>query len=176
MAESSMYRLINPYINGTVNKPITAKNAFSAGKQCYTNLSSYITNPMDKFYITIENMKTGKLTNFEISERKDDDSGDIEFKLKMFKENLPENIEKELLKKVNELDTQGGGYFDSDSDSESSLYEYDCRDLINKYTYFYLPYTKYVNLSKNDYPHLFMPVFVYPIAPVTVVRFDLITL
>lgn len=172
MVESSMYRLINPYIEGSASQIVKSKNAFSAGKKLYDNLSSYTSNSMDKFHMTIQNLETGKLNHFEISENKpDDNSNDIEFKIKMLNDSLPKDTEKELVKKVTEMDKQTGGY--SDSDSDSSAYDYNCNNLINKFTYFYLPYTKFVGLSRNDYPNLFMPVFVYPIAPVSVVRFDL---
>lgn len=176
MSDSAMYRLINPYIEGEAVQVVRASSPFSAGTKIYENFSKYTTNTMDKFHMTVQNIETGELSHFQVKEKKKRKNGKeiVEFDMKMIKDALPEETEEELIKIVSNMDKQKGGFdWRTEDFSDDIMDEYKCRRLIDRFTYFYLPYVKMVGMSPNDYEHLFMPVFVYPIAPVMVARFDL---
>jgi len=47
------YLLVNPYIEGSFNKTITAKNSLDAANQIYTSLSEHFSGPISNFKFSI---------------------------------------------------------------------------------------------------------------------------
>ncbi len=68
------YVLVNPYIQGSFEKSIKAKNSIEAGKLLYNNLSEHFNNNIPKFLFTIQkgNSGNGKYYNFKVKEKKVD--------------------------------------------------------------------------------------------------------
>lgn len=182
MSTKNAYQLINPYIEGSLNTVVRASNSFNAGKKLYNNISTYFTNQVDDFYMTVQNVETKDLTHFKIGERRGE-NGTVDFDLVKLDDTFNPDIDKKLITAVEKLRKQSGGKhrYDDSSSSESSsdLDDYDyfryAVQPINKFTYFYLPYYKLnmVGLSALDRSRIFMPMFSLPINPSLEIRFDI---
>lgn len=191
MSVKNSYRLINPYVEGSIDTIVSAKNARSAGKHLYNTISKYFTNHVEDFNFAIQNIKSKDITHFKINEKRDKtNTNTVDYNMvQLPDEVLPAKLNDKLMNKVNELEKQigGKGHFDDNSstiDSSSSDDEYIRRrdntyvHPITRFTYFNLPYsfnttTKFIGLNANDYNSLFMPVFSWPISPVVEIRMDL---
>ena len=184
MSSKNAYRLINPYIEGSVDTVVRSRNSFNAGKKLYNTISNYFTNQVDDFYMTIQNVETKDLTHFKIGEKRSD-GGTVDFNLIKLDERFPQDIEKKLINSVDKLSKQSGGrrhkhYNDDDDDtstesSDSDNYYRFPVQPISKFVYFYMPYYKLniIGLSPLDASRLFLPMFSLPINPSLEIRFDL---
>ena len=190
MTSKNTYRLINPYIEGTFDPMVKAKNSRSAGIKLYNSASNYFTNHLEDFYMTLQNVETKNLSHFRINERKNND--EIVFDLYPLSENFPPELEKKLIESVDKLYKQRGGKkhslsFDLDSDfddfddsddsddsDEYDEYGYPSQPIC-RFTYFHLPYQRLnlIGLTPMDVNRLFMPVFSSPINPIFEIRFDI---
>lgn len=213
--KTQIYRLVNPWIKGLVETTVTAKNPIKAAKKIYKNLSQHMTNIVEDYEIVIWNTETDKLFRFKITEKKvkseNGEDDDIDFTIELIDKPLPKEVEKKLIENITRLDKEDDSDSDSDfsdSDSFSMGMRMDRRSLegkimtqniIDKYTYFYLPYhypkTNYItfnvkettdkkptdikisnddiNVKFSSFPTVYIPSFVYPNAPISTVRFDL---
>jgi hypothetical protein len=187
MSSKNAYRLINPYIEGSLDTVVRSRNSFNAGKKIYNTISNYFTNHVDDFYMTIQNVETKDLAHFKINEKRDD-NGFVDFNLVKFDEKLPQDLEKKLVNAVDKFSKQSGGRhrkhhhrdnYDDDDDtttesSESDYYRYPIQP-ISKFVYFYLPYYRLntIGLSPLDASRIFLPMFSLPINPGLEIRFDL---
>jgi len=187
MSNKNAYRLINPYIEGSLETVVRARNSFSAGKKIYNNLSTHFTNHVKDFYMTIQNVETKDLTNFRIDEKRGKNNI-VDFNLVKLENSLPAEMENKLIGHIEKLEKQSGGKRrhhekdDSTSDSCSSTlsesdYNYYKIPLqpITKFIYYWLPYYKLnlTNLSPIDANRLFLPMFSLPINPTLELRFDI---
>lgn len=184
--EKDAYRLINPYIEGSMDTVVLARNSFNAGKKLYDTISNFFTNSVDNFYMTVQNVETNELTHFKIGEKRSE-NGTVDFNLVRLEEKFSPELEKSLVNNVDKLSKQSGGrhrhhHHDDDDDtttSDSSSEENDFFKFqmqpITRFTYFYLPYYKLnlVALSPLDTSRIFMPMFSLPINPSLEIRFDL---
>lgn len=174
------YRLINPYIEGSMDTVVKSSNSFNAGKKLYNNLSNYFSNRVDDFYMTIQNLESKNLTHFTIGE-KSKKGGMVDFNLVKLDNNFEKDIENKLINQVDKLNKQSGGKHKDDSsttDSSSSDDEYYYKNSsqpINRFIYYYLPYyqLKTVGLSPIDASRLYLPMFGLPINPSLEIRFDI---
>ena len=175
------YRLINPYIEGSIDTKARASNPFNAAKKIYKKMSDHITNQVDNFYITLENLDSGVLSHFKINEKMRNDNGDVDFKITELKGKFPEELDNKLRNSIDRARRKGGRpskhkYYDDDSTSDSSssdsYMEYFPRP-INRFLYYYLPYYKLYGISPVDASRLFLPMFGMPINPSLELRFDL---
>ncbi|ANB50505.1 hypothetical protein [Powai lake megavirus] len=178
MSEKNTYRLLNPYIEGTVDTVVKSRNSFSAGKKLYNSISNYFTNHVDDFYMTLQNVETGQLSHFKIGEKRDE-NGDVNFEMNKLEKNFTPELEKQLITSVKKIDKQTGGkkhYNDSDDSSseESECFKFPLQP-ITKFIYFYMPYYKLnlVGLSPIDMARIFMPTFGFTYNPSLEIRFDL---
>jgi hypothetical protein len=177
MTSKNAYRLINPYIEGSIDTVVDSKNSFGAGKRLYKAISDHFTNHVDDFYMTIQNAETKELSHFKINEKRDGKT--IDFNLVKLDDKFAPDIEKKLVANVDKLTKQSGGGFDDDSsssDSDSDYREYNIyQQPISRFVYFYLPYYKLnaIGLSPLDASRIFMPMFGLPVNPTLEVRFDL---
>lgn len=187
MSNKNAYRLINPYIEGSLETVVRARNSFSAGKKIYNNLSAHFTNHVKDFYMTIQNVETKDLTNFRIDEKRGKNNI-VDFNLVKLENALPAEMETKLIDHIEKMEKQSGGKRhhhkkdDSTSDSCSSTlsesdYNYYKIPLqpITKFIYYWLPYYKLnlTNLSPIDANRLFLPMFNLPINPTLELRFDI---
>jgi hypothetical protein len=179
-SETNTYRLINPYIEGSLSTVINSKNSFRAGRDLYKRLSKHFTNHVENFHMTIQNVETKKLSHFRITEKKKGNS--VDFNIVKISDSLPDNMEEKLIGAVDSIEKQGGGKKKKDGESEDSsesstesttylkipLYP------INRFVYFNMPYYKLniVGMSPLDYSRLFIPMFSLPINPTLEIRMD----
>ena len=181
MTTKNAYRLINPYIEGSMDTVVRASNSFSAGKKMYNNISNYFTNQVDDFYMTIQNLESNGLTHFKIGEQRG--SGEtVMFKMDKLAANFDKTVEDKLISQVDQLRKQSGGKksFDDDSSTDSSSSDQDLylrikSQPINRFTYFYLPYYTLTTVGLNplDTNRIFLPMFGLPINPSLEIRFDI---
>lgn len=185
MSEKNAYRLLNPYIEGSVDTVVRAKSSFSAGKKLYNNISNYFTNHLDDFYMTVQNIETKDLTHFKISEKRSD-NGTVDFNLIKLDNNFNPELEKKLINNIESLEKQSGGKHhkhqkdttssssSSSSSSEDNYYKIPILP-IRRFTYFYLPYYRLyvVGLNPLDRARIFLPMFSLPINPTLEIRMDL---
>jgi len=183
MSKKNAYRLLNPYIEGSVDTVVRAKNSFNAGKKMYNTISNYFTNHLEDFYMTVQNVETKELTHLKINEKRSE-NGTVDYNLVKIEEKFNPDLEKKLINIVENLEKQTGGKHhknndvDDDSSSESSseddFYDYPVQP-IRRFTYFYLPYYKLnmVGLSPLDSARFFVPMFSLPVNPSLEIRMDL---
>lgn len=186
------YRLINPFIDGSINPVVKASNSFNAGKKMYNKISDFFTNQVDNFYMTIQNIVTNDLTHFLINEKKDKNDV-VNFNLVKINDNFDTELENKIVSCVDKVlkNEQTGGKhrrharYDDDSSSDSSIsssdsnisssdsehYSYPVQP-INKFIYFYLPYYKLIGMNPLDSRRIFLPMFGLPINPSLEIRFD----
>lgn len=184
MSSKNAYRLINPYIEGSLDTVVRASNSFSAGKKLYKTISDYFTNQVDDFYMTVQNVESKELSHFKIGEVRGE-NGMVDFKLAKLDDRFAPDLEKKLLSNVDKMSKQSGGRHrhrhqrDDDTTTESSSEDSDYLKIpiqpISKFVYFYLPYYKLnaVGMSPLDTSRIFMPMFSLPINPSLEIRFDL---
>lgn len=181
MSTKNAYRLMNPYVEGTLDTMVRARNSFSAGKQLYKSLSNYFTNHVENFYMTIQNVETKDLTHFKVAEKKGNNNT-VDFKLVKLDDNFPTDVNEKLISNVEKLERQSGGKHrdddSSDSDSlssESEIYNAVAIAPITKFVYFSLPYPKlnFVGMNPLDINRLFMPMFSLPVNPTFEIIMDI---
>lgn len=63
------YKLVNPYIEGSLNTTFSGKNIMSVANDVWKKLSKYMTNEVPKFAFTLEESGTGKLRHFKVNEQ-----------------------------------------------------------------------------------------------------------
>src|SRR3990172_8221718 len=64
----SNYKLINPYIEGTMITSFSGASHLDAACCAWNALSKYITNNVPKFAFTLENINDGRLYHFLVKE------------------------------------------------------------------------------------------------------------
>src|ERR1700688_4734935 len=106
-SETNTYRLINPYIEGSLSTVINSKNSFRAGRDLYKRLSKHFTNHVENFHLTIQNVETKKLSHFRITEKKKGNS--VDFNIVKLSDSLPDNMENKLIGAVDNIEKQTGG-------------------------------------------------------------------
>lgn len=196
MGSKFTYRLINPYVTGSLNNVVRSGDSFRAGKKFYKNLSNYFTNKVDEFYMTIQNIETGKLSHIKVNEDVKNTSSDplvVDFNIERINNDFSPDLEKKIIEKYNELNNQNGGKrhhkrrhsnnsSDSSSDSSSSDTSSSSDESlvfpISSYKYFLLPYTNLIKtsgLSPMDYSRIFVPTFSFMVNPSIEIIYDIYT-
>lgn len=110
MSTKNAYRLINPYMEGTVEPVVRSKNAFRAGKKLYNTISKYFTNQVDNFYMTVQNVETKDISHFKIDESRNNDA--VEFNISKLDGSFSPDIDKKLttaVEKMSKSEKQNGG-------------------------------------------------------------------
>ncbi len=182
MSTKNTYRLINPYIEGSARTIVQSRNSFNAGKKIYNNISSFFSNNVDNFFMSIQNVQTGGLSHFMTREKRDN-NGVVKYKLTKFEKDFDDAFARVLVKTVDKINKQSGGkkkYKFPDSDSSSSdsdsddEYRYPLQP-ISRFTYFVLPYHTLMPLNMNivDTGCVYVPMFNFPVNPSLEIRFDL---
>ena len=182
MSVKNTYRLINPYIDGSLDTIVKSRNSFNAGKKMYNTISNYFTNHVEDFHMTLQNVDSKELTHFRIGEKRGNGNGTVDFNLVKLDDRFSPELEKKLVSNVEKLSKQSGGGHqhrydfssDSSSSSEDDYFRYPIQP-ITRFVYFHLPYYK-LNLIGVDpifSSRICMPMFSLPINPTLEIRFDL---
>jgi len=172
------YKLVNPHIEGTFKKSITASSPDNAAKSVWENLSKHFTNNVPKFAFSIEN-SDGQLYHYQVAEKLEKDNT-VNYKLKRL--NVSSEKSNKLKSSLNKLEEQIGGKHkkkdddsSSSSDSDSVSSEYYGTDILQKIRLqrllnknspiVYWWYDPYV----YDMTYFYTPTFVSTVTPYTVI-------
>ena len=73
------YVLVNPHIEGSMNKKVKAKNSIEAAKKLYKNLSEHFNNSVPKFFFSIQkgDSGNGKYYSFKVKEKRNENTVDF---------------------------------------------------------------------------------------------------
>lgn len=183
-SSKNTYRLINPYIEGSLDTVVHASNSFSGGKKLYNSISNFFTNHVNDFYMTIQNVETKNLSHFKINEDRGK-NGAVDFQLTKLDKTFSPDIEDKLLDTIDKLGNQSAGKHKnnrsestsssaSSSDESSDFFKYQVQP-ITRFVYFYMPYYRLnlVGLNPLDISRMYVPMFNFPINPSLEIRFDL---
>lgn len=184
MTTKNAYRLINPYMEGSIDTVIRARNSFSAGKKIYNTISNYFTNHLDDFYMTIQNVETKELSHFKIGEKRSNDKSMVDYTIIKMDKQFPNELENKLIDNIAKLEKQQGGKHKNEDDSSSSSSSSSDSDSdhwnipvqpVSKFIYFYLPYYKLhaYGITPLDAARIFLPTFGLAVNPSMEIRFDL---
>ena len=169
----SNYKIVNPQIEGDVKTTFSGTSALDAANKCWSSLSKYISNNVPTFAFTLQNSKDGSLSHFSVKETKK--GKEASFNISTLKLDLDARKEKEFLKRIK---TQAGGKKHrkhGDDDDSSSSSSSDVKGIISPWS----PVGLYSPYATNSLPitywwydpyvynfdSLFIPTFVYPLAP-----------
>lgn len=168
------YQLLNPYIEGDLEKLYNGKNPLDAAEKLWSNLSTHITNNLPKFAFTMERVSDGKLFHFLIKE--DVKGGLVDFSIENVDIKLKKKEVDQLKQKVSELQTrqEGGGrrkkskkrskkVEEESSSSSSSDYYNKALHNPDQQPIVYWWYTPW--LYETTVGSVFVPTFTYPIVP-----------
>lgn len=100
------YRLVNPLILGQFNPVCTAPNDEDAAHQLWNSLSNHISGTVPSFCFTIENMKGGSLSSFNVLENTRHKDKVVDFTLTSVKTNLSSEQQTHFKNKVVEIQNQ----------------------------------------------------------------------
>ena len=128
------FSLVNPFITGSLDTTVEAKNEITAAKTLYMKVSKYFKNNLPRFYFTVMD-DNSKLYHFEVNERKQGKEVNFTIKAASMKKDAETKIKNVVQRKQKE---QSGGKDDkfldmdhddseSDSDSDSSSDSYSPR-------------------------------------------------
>lgn len=186
MTSKNTYRLVNPYIEGTMDQHVKASNSFNAGKKLYKQLSQHFTTHVKNFFMTLQKMDTNELYHFKINEQRGGD--EVDFSIEQIPGAFKSDVDDELLQQISKLDNQSGGrkhkkkhHFDDDDDDDDSDSDSDSDEYINylymrqpitRFIYYYLPYYRIVGMNPIDASRIYVPLFGFPQSPNVEVRLD----
>ena len=173
------YKLVNPYIIGSMNTTFNAKSSMEAAKLAYENLSQYFGNHMPKFQFTLKRLSGDSkvvggseksFIHFEVNEKKGADDK-VKYEINELETNKNmKNFQQRLNKVANQhekqLEKQHGGKKYVKDDSELSDY-FDDYEKPRKGPLVYEPIVYYW-YDPFLYPTLdrwYVPTFVLPIQP-----------
>jgi hypothetical protein len=142
------YKLINPYIEGSLKTTVSGKTQLEAAKSAWNKLSKNFTNNIPKFAFTLKNVSDGKLCHFLVKEKTSNDT--VNYTITELDISSSDKGVKDLKNKIKNLKQSGGkakrrrkrSKHDDDDDDSSS--DSDTDDLYNK--------IKYNNLLNKMYP------------------------
>jgi len=176
----SNYKLINPYIEGTLVTTFTAPSQLDAACSAWETLSKYITNTVPKFAFTLKNVNDGSLSHFIVKESlRGGKSADYKIKqldLKLSKD-IVKQFEKRLSmkggKKHKKDKKDGDDEDDSSSSSSSSSEEFSAIKLHKMYTKAQPITYWWYDPIVYEIESVYIPTFVAPLLPyIEVVTFN----
>ena len=114
---SKNYKLVNPYVIGSMNKSFNAASSLEAAKLAYSELSQYFGNHMPSFRFTLKNMdnhssfvggSTKDFIHFETNEKKGKDNK-VTYEIKQIDGNNIKDFQSRLNKIANQDKKISGG-------------------------------------------------------------------
>jgi len=179
------YLLVNPYIEGSMDKVFSANNSLDAANKAYSTISKYFSNSIPNFKFTLLRMKDSQvqsggdyssfnftaknnkhLLHFKVKESKNNNSDRVDFSIQPFSGKLVliNEFKQSLQKHTNRHTNKSGGkkskFDDDDSSSDSELYEKKVKKsyIIDPITYWwYNPFIYYTD-------SIYIPSFVSPLS------------
>lgn len=181
MPKEYHYMLINPYIEGDVNKLFSATTPISAAKEAWQTISTYFAGKLDKFHITLERVANNSYHHFRVKEKKKK-NGIIDYTidshvtnldtstLSRFRQNLEDAQAKGMIyKKKHDAKSQKGGNKykksryddDSSSDDDDEYYKnYRHKKIYSEQPIVYMWYDPSIyGTDKILFPSLISPLF-----------------
>ncbi|ARF11333.1 hypothetical protein Klosneuvirus_1_190 [Klosneuvirus KNV1] len=177
----SNYKLINPYIEGTLVTTFTAPSQLDAACSAWETLSKYITNTVPKFAFTLKNVNDGTLSHFIVKESlRGGKSADYKIKeldLKLSKDTVKQFEKRLAMKggKKHKKDKKDGDDEDdsSSSSSSSSSDEFSAIKLHKMYTKAQPITYWWYDPIVYEIESVYIPTFVAPLLPyIEVVTFN----
>jgi len=167
------YILVNPYIEGSINKKFKTKSVIDAANLSYETLSKYFSNNLPKFSFTLQKAGTDKFYHFDVNE-KINKNDKIKFQIKQnesikdvtgLKKFIDQNNEELVGGKSNK--NKKYKYSDDENDDDSSSSDSD-----DDYYYYYKPITRNMPITYwSYYPYIYnlqkvyIPTFIPTISP-----------
>lgn len=96
----SGYRLVNPYIQGSINTTFSGGSASSAAEKVWTTLSEHFENTTPRFAFTLQDNKTDKLYHFGVKERLDKDD-EVTYSIKELDVNMTDAQRTKVMNSLN---------------------------------------------------------------------------
>lgn len=124
-----VYKLVNPYIVGTLKTEYKTKECIDAAREFWSAITPYLTNNVPKLLISFQRVRDGELFHFKVNEQHGGKSKESKFTIKEVKIEMTSDDKKKFLseleksKKKTDNEIQKGGrrrYDDSSSDSSES--------------------------------------------------------
>jgi hypothetical protein len=112
------YVLVNPYIEGSFEKSVKAKNSIEAGTMLYTNLSEHFNNNVPKFLFTVQKGSSGKGKHYSFKVKENKKDNQINFSIEPYSIKNEGSAYKGLQDKISQfkkkvetqkIETQKGG-------------------------------------------------------------------
>ena len=97
------YIMVNPYIEGSFEKSIKAKNSIEAGKLLYTSLSEHFNNNVPKFLFTIQKGGSGKGKYYSFKVKEDKLNDEINFSIEPYTVKDEMNVYKNIQKNITDF-------------------------------------------------------------------------
>ncbi len=173
------YKLINPYIEGKFQKLFSGKSPSDAAQEMWNKLSEHITNCVPEFAFTIERVKDNKMFHFRVNETVK--NNEVDYSLTELDIKLSAAKKKKFLNKLNEFkdSVQKGGKKrrrkkdeEEEEEEESTSSEYYDSFLLQQHVLWNQPITYfwyYPEYYTFEYEYFFVPTWVYPLSPYTVI-------
>jgi len=148
------FRLINPYITGSLRTTAHAESEIHAAKKLYARMAQYFANNLPSFFFTLED-GNGKFHHFEVNERRSGE--DVNYTIRGV------SMTKKGEKRLHEIVTQKGGNKHKDDESSSSSSSKRSR----RYSPFeeWLLLSQYYLISGVPVQRYFFPVFDIDLVP-----------
>lgn len=184
---TEMYKLVNPYIDGSMNISFEGENGIDAANKAWDTISENLTNNVPKFAFSLEKVNDGTLQHFVVSEMLSGNK-DVSFsidELSLGMTPIQEQVFKKLItesaEKRNSIQKQNGGYRrryeddDSSVSSSSSSTSSEEKELYNKLRYMKIEADSHKPVKKITYwwynptvyklNNLYIPTFKVPLSP-----------
>ena len=97
------YVLVNPYIEGSFEKSVKARNSIEAGKMLYSSLSEHFNNNVPKFLFTIQKGVSGKGKHYSFKVKENKQDNEINFSIEPYTVKNESSAYQELQEKINKL-------------------------------------------------------------------------
>ena len=116
------YKLVNPYIEGSLNTTFSGNNVINVANNVWKKLSKYMTNEVPKFAFTLEESGTGKLRHFKVNEQLSGGGKKANYNITEI-QNVSSDKEKQFKKNVTKASSPSkkamkGGKKDKDEDDD----------------------------------------------------------
>jgi hypothetical protein len=114
---SKNYKLVNPYVIGSMNKSFNATSSLEAAKLAYSEVSQYFGNHMPSFRFTLKKIGSSKsisggeskdFIHFEANEKKDKENK-VSYEIKQINGNNLKIFQSSLKKVANQDEKMNGG-------------------------------------------------------------------
>lgn len=166
----SNYKLVNPYIVGSLKTDFTASSDLEAGQQAWESITSVVVKNVPKCPFTLR--KNGGYVHFLAEEGINPETKSAEYSVSIIEPNIAPATMSKLSKKIQKIEKThnkkiGGSKHkeedDDSSDSDDETYN-TLKHIKNKQLSMPIVYYWYTPFI-YDYVDVYIPTFITPIAP-----------